>query len=101
MKKLVSFFFGLLLMLGAALSYAEPIDINTADAETLAQTIKGVGPVRAQAIIAYRTEHGPFRSISELTNVKGIGMKLVENNRDNIMVAKQKVTETKVKPKKE
>lgn len=90
MKKILGMVFGLVLLLGAAMSFAEPIDINTADANTLAQTIKGVGVKRAEAIISYRNTNGPFRSVSELSNVKGIGLKIIENNRDKLMVAEQK-----------
>lgn len=49
-----------------------PLDLNAADAEGLSQ-IPGIGPVTAEAIIAYRTEHGGFRSREELLNVHGIG----------------------------
>lgn len=50
----------------------EPVDINTADAETL-DTLPGIGPALAERIIAYREEHGPFKSGEELMEVKGIG----------------------------
>lgn len=49
-----------------------PIDINRIDLETL-QTLKGVGPKLAAAIIAYRRDRGPFGTIDELLAVKGIG----------------------------
>ena len=55
-------------------------DINTANASVL-QRVRGIGRVKAQAIIAYRNQHGPFRSLDELTNVKGIGPATVENFR--------------------
>ena len=48
------------------------IDINTADSETL-QTLPGIGPKRAEDIIAYRESHGAFRIVEELTDVPGIG----------------------------
>lgn len=48
------------------------IDINTATEEEL-DTLPGIGPVKAAAIVAWRTEHGPFRSPEELIRVKGIG----------------------------
>lgn len=48
------------------------IDINTADSATL-QQLSGVGPVTAEAIIAYRTQHGPFTELSQLQEVSGIG----------------------------
>lgn len=52
------------------------VDINQADATQLA-TLKGIGPKKAEAIIAYRTAHGNFKTVSELANVKGIGAKAV------------------------
>lgn len=75
---------GLLLLAGAA--SAEPVDINTASAESLAVAIKGIGPSKAQAIVSYRDKHGPFASVYDLTKVKGIGQKTVESNLDNITV---------------
>jgi competence protein ComEA len=65
---------------------AGPVDINTADASTLAKELNGVGPARAQAIIAYRTEHGPFKSVDDLALVKNIPRKLIENNRESLRV---------------
>lgn len=50
------------------------ININTADAATL-ETLSGVGPKRAAAIIQYRLEHGPFATVAELANIRGIGPK--------------------------
>ena len=64
-----------------------PVDINTADAGTLASAIDGVGERKAQAIVQYRQENGPFTSIDELARVKGIGIKTVDNNRDSLSVA--------------
>lgn len=69
---------------------ADPVDINTADATSLAEGLTGVGMSKAEAIIAYRDEHGPFASADDLAQVKGIGDKLVERNRDNIVVGSAK-----------
>ena len=55
-------------------------DINTANA-TVLQRVKGIGRAKAQAIIDYRNQHGPFQSLDELTNVRGIGPATVENFR--------------------
>jgi competence protein ComEA len=65
---------------------AGPVDINTADAGTLAKELNGVGPARAAAIVAYRTEHGPFKSVDDLALVKNIPRKLIENNRESLRV---------------
>ena len=69
---------------------AGPVDINTADATALAEGLTGVGMSKAEAIIAYRDEHGPFASAEDLAQVKGIGDKLVEKNRENIVVGSAK-----------
>lgn len=63
-----------------------PTNINTADAQAIAEAIKGVGIKKAEAIVAYRTEHGPFESVDDLTNVQGIGEKTIEENRANLTV---------------
>jgi competence protein ComEA len=65
---------------------AGPVNINTADASTLARELKGIGLKRAQAIVDYRSKHGPFRSADELALVKGIGPKAIANNRADIRV---------------
>ncbi|WP_432166306.1 helix-hairpin-helix domain-containing protein [Streptomyces sp. bgisy031] len=57
---------------GTGAAPAGPIGLNTATAEQL-DTLPGVGPVLAQHIIDYRTEHGGFRSVDELREVNGIG----------------------------
>ena len=61
------------------------LNINTASAVQLME-LDGIGEVKAAAIIEYRREHGIFKSIDELVNVKGIGEKTLEKNRDKITV---------------
>ncbi len=63
-------------------AWAGPVDINTADASTLAKELNGVGPARAQAIVAYRNEHGPFKSVDDLALVKNMPRKVIESNRE-------------------
>jgi len=63
---------------------ASKVNINSADAATIASALNGVGEAKAEAIVAYRTEHGPFKSADQLAEVKGIGLKTVEMNRDLI-----------------
>ena len=62
---------------------AGPVNVNTASAEELSQ-LGNIGPAKAAAIVAYREEHGPFRSLQELTRVTGIGERTVEMNLDRI-----------------
>ena len=59
----------------------EPININLASAEVLADTLDGVGLAKAYRIIEYREAHGPFEHVEELAAVQGIGMATVEKNR--------------------
>ena len=66
--------------------FDEEININTADNELLC-TLKGIGEVTADKIIAYRTEHGDFGAIEEIMNVSGIGEKTFEQIKDAICVS--------------
>jgi len=68
------------------LAFAGPVDINSADAETISAELDGVGMAKAQAIVEYRQKHGPFKSVDELAQVKGIGERTVELNRKNILL---------------
>jgi len=61
------------------------VNINTADEPTL-ETLNGVGPVLAAAIIQYRTEHGPFASVDQLDEVSGIGPATLEDLRSQVTV---------------
>lgn len=67
----------------------EAVDINAADQETL-MTIKGIGEKRAAAIVAYREQHGPFKSVDELMEVKGVSGSLLEKSRDLLTVSTTK-----------
>ena len=73
-------------ILFASLVSAEPININDASAEELKENLVGVGPKKAMAIIEYREANGPFYTAEELVNVKGIGPKTLEKNKENILV---------------
>ena len=78
----------LLLMLlcisGAFASVNIPVDINRADAATLDEALKGVGPAKAAAIVQYRAKNGAFRTVDDLARVKGIGKKTIEKNRGRV-----------------
>ena len=62
------------------------VNINTADADTLARELNGVGAAKARAIIEYREAHGEFASVDELLEVKGIGMAIMEKNLNKLAV---------------
>ena len=61
----------------------QPVNINASDVAQL-QTLKGVGSHRAEAIVQYRNEIGKYTSIEQLTAVKGIGLKIIEDNKGRI-----------------
>lgn len=65
---------------------AQPVNVNTADAGTIAANLKGVGQSKAEAIVAYREKNGAFKSVDDLVKVKGIGEKTVAANRELILV---------------
>ena len=73
-------------LLAPALALAGPVDLNTADAPTLAKELDGIGMARAKAIVEYRERNGKFRSADELLNVKGIGPQVLEQNKGNLQV---------------
>ena len=75
-----------LLVLAGGSAAAASVDVNCADAAALAAALNGVGDAKAQAIIAYRTEYGPFKSADDLAKVSGIGPKIVEENRADIQI---------------
>lgn len=86
MKALRHLVLAALLVAGIGPLAAAPVDINSADAATLAAAINGVGEARAAAIVAYREANGPFASVDELTAIKGIGPKLIERNREVLTI---------------
>ena len=73
-------------LLASSAFAAEKVNINTADAAALDRVLIGVGPSKADAIIAYRKSHGAFHSADQLAGVKGIGLATIEKNRDRIVV---------------
>ncbi|TGD73479.1 ComEA family DNA-binding protein [Mangrovimicrobium sediminis] len=68
----------------AATATASTVNINTADARTLAVALNGIGLSRAEDIVRYREQFGPFTTVDQLTEVKGVGTATVEKNRARI-----------------
>ncbi|OOG25192.1 competence protein ComEA [Thioalkalivibrio denitrificans] len=88
MKQYLSAVLIVMFLLLSAPALAEPagsVNVNTADVEALT-ILRGVGPSRAEAIIAYREANGPFRSLHELMQVPGIGERTLEENMDVIVL---------------
>jgi competence protein ComEA len=73
------------LITGFAHADQTAININTADAATLAE-LNGIGQNKAEAIVAYRKANGPFETPQDLSNVKGIGERTVEKNAERLTV---------------
>ncbi|MBC3434990.1 helix-hairpin-helix domain-containing protein [Pseudomonas sp. BW16M2] len=69
-----------------AATIVAPVNVNHADASSLQQALSGIGQAKAQAIVDYRESHGPFTSVDELLEIKGIGKSLLERNRDKLVV---------------
>ena len=84
--KLINLIGAIALLATTSVFAAQPVNINTADAQMLASSITGIGPAKAQAIVAYRSKNGPFLSVSDLAKVKGIGSKTVLKNQKNLSI---------------
>lgn len=82
MKTVFAFF---LAVFFSVLSWAAAtVNVNTASAEEIAEGLKGVGLAKAEAIVEYRKANGTFTHVDELVNVKGIGVRTVDINRESI-----------------
>ena len=74
---------------------AQPVNVNSASAEELSESLKGVGMSKAAAIVSYRDENGQFKHVDELVNVKGIGIRTVDINREYILLDNSKLAASK------
>lgn len=72
---------------GVALA-AETVNLNKADAAAIQQSLIGIGPVKAEAIISYRKKNGKFSGVDDLLNVKGIGPGLIKKNKKYLSLSK-------------
>lgn len=92
MKTLIKTLSILVLVFASAFVYAEPVNVNTADAATIADNLNGIGLSKAQAIVDYRSKFGAFKTADDLVNVKGIGVKTVAKIRHDVLLKNSKKT---------
>ena len=85
-NKLVAVALALALAVPGLLLAATPVNINQADAATIAKSLDGIGQSKAEAIVAWREAHGPFKKADDLNHVKGIGKATIERNRSAIQL---------------
>jgi competence protein ComEA len=79
-----------LLAIFVSISWAgQPVNINTADAMQLASALDGVGEKKAEQIVAWRQQHGAFQSLHDLSKVPGMSVKLIERNRQWLLLKDQ------------
>jgi competence protein ComEA len=72
-------------MLASLAWAAEPVNVNTASVEEIAENLNGIGLSKAALIVEYREANGPFTHADELVNVKGIGVRTIDKNKDMIL----------------
>ncbi len=95
MKKIILF-----IALLSVNAFAAPVNINSADAKTIASSLKGIGIKKAEAIVRYRKKHGSFKNIDELQKVKGVGKKTIQKNKSDIRIKGGSAIKTKTKKNK-
>jgi competence protein ComEA len=88
MKLLVQWILFAAFVAAAPVFAATQVDVNSADARALAEALDGVGLAKAEAIVAWRKQHGPFETLDDLGRVEGIGPHILEQNRDAIVFGK-------------
>ncbi|MEN6586503.1 MAG: ComEA family DNA-binding protein [Sulfuricella sp.] len=93
MKKFLLVVFAWFSFMGLAFAGA-PVDLNAANQAQL-ESVKGIGPVKAKAIIEYRTKNGPFKSVDDLQKVTGFGKASVGKLRAEVSVGGAKTAEVK------
>jgi competence protein ComEA len=84
MKKILMLLF---LFVVNSMAIATPVNVNSADAKTIADALSGIGQKKAEAIVKYRTEKGPFKTVDDLTNVSGISKKILAKNKNDILLS--------------
>ncbi|MDQ5769324.1 ComEA family DNA-binding protein [Thiothrix subterranea] len=96
MKKTLAIASLLLSLFVSPVVLAETVNINTADVAAL-DTLDGIGEKKAEAIVAYRTEHGEFKTLEDLKEVSGIGDKLFDKIKDQVALTDADATDKTAK----
>jgi competence protein ComEA len=84
--KIKTVLFALVVSFFTSVTFASPVNINTASAEEIAAALNGVGSTKAQAIVKYRTANNNFSSADQIVDVTGIGTAIYEKNKADILV---------------
>jgi competence protein ComEA len=87
-----------MVLLAPLAATADPVNINTADAASLAKALSGVGPAKARAIVTYREKNGPFKTVDQLAMVEGISQKLIDKNRADLKLGAEKAATAPAAP---
>jgi competence protein ComEA len=96
LKKLLQLLVFVGILATSAVYAGDKININKADAANLAKELTGIGDKLAEAIVTYRKQHGDFKNVAEITNIKGIGEGTLKKNFDRMTVGDD---EAESKPK--
>ena len=73
----------------SAVAFAAPVNINMASSDDIANALNGIGPDKAAAIVQFRNDNGPFKSIDELKYVKGIGQKTLDKIKADVLLVSE------------
>ena len=84
--RIINIILAFALLLFSAVTFAQAVDINTATAEQLEKSLKGIGPTKAAAIVQYREANGPFKSVDDLAKVPGIKGKTLDKIKPMVTV---------------
>lgn len=79
-------------------AFASPVNINTADVHTIADSLSGFGLKKAQSVIDYRIKHGDFKTLDDLNKVPGIGDKTIEKIKVDVLFSDAVAVEVKTNP---
>ena len=86
MKGILKLIVAVVFCVTTGLALANPVNVNTATAAEIAEALNGVGKSKAEAIVKERETNGPYKSLDDLTRVKGIGAATISKNKESIVV---------------